>query len=118
MNIAIIGGGISGLYTAYKLYKKNDKNNIKITIFEKNDYLGGRIHTINKKNNHVNVKDYPILTYDIGAGRFSNQHKYLLNLIKELNIQDQVIELQSTPNIYIKNNVKTPFDLDIFIDIS
>jgi protoporphyrinogen oxidase len=116
MNIAIIGGGISGLYTAYKLYKKYDKNNIKITIFEKNDYLGGRIHTINKKNNHVNKTEFPTLTYDTGAGRFSNQHKYLLNLIKDLDIQDQIIELHSTPNIYIKNNVKTPFELDFFID--
>ena len=39
--IAIIGGGLSGLYAAYTL-----QNEYEITIFEARDRLGGRIHTI------------------------------------------------------------------------
>ena len=40
MKIAIVGSGISGLTCAYLLNKKHD-----ITIFEKNDYIGGHTHT-------------------------------------------------------------------------
>ncbi len=46
MNIAIIGGGISGLTTAF--YIKQFKPEAKITLFEKEDYLGGKMHTVNK----------------------------------------------------------------------
>ena len=38
--IAVIGSGISGLVSAYLLNKKHD-----VTLFEKNDYLGGHTHT-------------------------------------------------------------------------
>ena len=40
MKIAIIGSGISGLTTAYILNRTHD-----ITMFEKNDYVGGHTHT-------------------------------------------------------------------------
>jgi protoporphyrinogen oxidase len=41
-NIAIIGGGISGLVTAISLQKKGYQN---ITLFEKNTRLGGKLYT-------------------------------------------------------------------------
>jgi hypothetical protein len=110
MNIVIVGGGISGLYTAYKLYKKYD--DITITIYERNNYLGGRIHTIERVNK---VKRGSKLIYDAGAGIFTNKNIILLNLIKSLNIEDQVIELPKSDNIYIKNNIKTSFDISGFI---
>jgi len=40
MKIAIIGTGISGLTAAYLLNREHE-----ITIFEKNDYIGGHTHT-------------------------------------------------------------------------
>jgi predicted NAD/FAD-binding protein len=42
MKVAIIGSGISGLAAGYFLHKKYD-----ITIFEKNDYIGGHSNTAN-----------------------------------------------------------------------
>jgi predicted NAD/FAD-binding protein len=50
MKIAIVGGGISGLTSAYLLNKTHE-----VTLFEKNDYLGGHAHTV--KVEHQN-KDY------------------------------------------------------------
>lgn len=40
LNIAIIGGGISGNTLAYHLHKQHQ-----ITLYEANDYLGGHTHT-------------------------------------------------------------------------
>ena len=48
MKIAIIGSGISGLTCAYMLNRKHD-----ITIFEKNDYIGGHTHTHEIEHNGI-----------------------------------------------------------------
>ena len=40
--VAIIGSGISGLYAAYKL----SQNNV-VTLYEKENYIGGHTRTIN-----------------------------------------------------------------------
>ena len=41
MNIAVVGGGISGLVCAHKLAKKH-----RVTLFEKNSYVGGHTNTL------------------------------------------------------------------------
>lgn len=45
MRVAIIGGGVSGLVTGYRLYKQHD-----VTLFEANDYVGGHTNTIDIEN--------------------------------------------------------------------
>ncbi len=68
MKIAIIGSGISGLGSAYILNSHHD-----ITLYEKNDYIGGHARTIkiNDGNLDINVdtgfivfndRNYPLLT--------------------------------------------------------
>ncbi len=68
MKIAIIGSGISGLGAAYMLHQHHD-----ITLFEKNDYIGGHSRTVTTKTNDgevpvdtgfivFNKKNYPLLT--------------------------------------------------------
>ena len=54
MRIAIIGTGISGMVTAYLLSDSHD-----ITVFEKNDYIGGHTHTIDVE---VEGKTYAVDT--------------------------------------------------------
>ena len=90
MSNVIIGGGISGLYLAYELSKNNDAS--KISIYEKTPRLGGRVYT--KKNT---------ITYDIGAGRFAYTHKYILNLINELKLNDKILPIPSKNHYYIDN---------------
>ncbi len=69
MKIAIIGAGISGLGAAYNLNKKG----YDVTIFEKNNYIGGHSRTIdiNLDNQKIavdtgfivfNYRNYPLLT--------------------------------------------------------
>lgn len=45
MRVAIIGGGVSGLVTGYRLHKQHD-----VTLFEANDYVGGHTNTIDIEN--------------------------------------------------------------------
>ncbi|MGY8749435.1 MAG: NAD(P)/FAD-dependent oxidoreductase [Pirellulales bacterium] len=45
MRVAIIGGGVSGLVTGYRLHKQHD-----VTLFEANDYVGGHTNTIDVVN--------------------------------------------------------------------
>lgn len=98
MTNVIIGGGISGLYAAYELSKNNDAS--KIAIYEKTPRLGGRIYT--RKNG---------LTYDIGAGRFAYNHKYIVKLISELKLSDKILPIPSKNHYfiddkYIRSDVK------------
>jgi len=73
-NIIIIGGGIGGLYCAYKLSQRGTKD---ITIIEKNNTLGGCIQSW----------DTPFgITIEAGAGRFLCTHTILLELIEEFKL--------------------------------
>jgi predicted NAD/FAD-binding protein len=54
MKIAIVGTGISGMVTAYLLSGSHD-----ITVFEKNDYIGGHTHTVDVE---VEGTEYPVDT--------------------------------------------------------
>jgi monoamine oxidase len=69
----IIGGGLSGLTTAYNLKKQN----IAFKVIEAQDRLGGRIMTIKGKFN---------TPMEMGATWFAYNHKNLIQLIKELNL--------------------------------
>lgn len=71
-DIIIIGGGISGLFLAYKLSFVN----LSILLVESSNRLGGRIYT--KHNQGV--------TFESGAARFHSTHKKLLSLLQELDL--------------------------------
>ena len=80
MKIGVIGSGISGLSAALFLQSKHE-----VTLYEKNDYLGGHANTIN-----VNIKDK---TYNVETGFIVlNDHNYpnFIELLKYLNIKTNV----------------------------
>ncbi|MGV3686275.1 MAG: flavin monoamine oxidase family protein [Daejeonella sp.] len=72
--IIIIGGGLSGLTSAYLLSKRN----IHATILEASPRLGGRIQTIK------GTLQTPL---ELGATWFSDMHPNLLALIDELELK-------------------------------
>jgi hypothetical protein len=78
MKIAIIGSGISGLYTAYRLKKKYHMTNSQIDIYEKNKIIGGRVKTIKFDNETV--------VAGAGIGRLKKDHR-LFQLCKELKVK-------------------------------
>lgn len=72
--IAIIGGGLSGLFTAYNLQKKGYK---KVTVFEREDRIGGKLNTIWYKGK----------SYELGAIFGLPSYLNLRYLMNELNIK-------------------------------
>jgi len=79
----IVGAGISGLYTAYKLSKKYPK--AKICILEATSYIGGRLHSIK----------YDGLIMDGGGARFNTEQYRIISLIKEIGLWTKVIPITS-----------------------
>ena len=71
--IIIIGAGLSGLLTAYRLKKAG----IPFKVLEARTRVGGRINTVYGTNNT------PV---EMGATWFGNQHKHLIALLEELGL--------------------------------
>ena len=69
LDFLIIGGGISGFYCALELIKHNKK----VCLCEKYADLGGRAITYNQDG----------YNWEIGAGRISENHTLVLNLMKK-----------------------------------
>ena len=88
----ILGGGISGLYSAYTLLQENPVQ--KIIVLEKNDRWGGRIYT----DKRLNV--------ECGGARFNREHKTLTRLLQELNLIPDVVSIPD--NMKIAESPETP----------
>jgi hypothetical protein len=94
MKHTIIGSGITGLYLAYKLLL-NGVPSTDIVIFEGSQRIGGRIYT----NEHKGFR------YSVGAGRLGKKHKYVMKLIKDFNLQDQIITISKNTNYFIEGRL-------------
>lgn len=92
-DIIIIGCGISALFYLYHLQKIN--SNLKIAILEKKPWIGGRIHSSNINGSII----------DSGALRFTKDHKDLIALLKELDINNYK-KLTSKKNIKLNAGLK------------
>ena len=80
-DVIIVGGGISGLYTAYRICNQSpDKT---VLLLESSDELGGRIRTQYDKGFQV----------EKGAARFSESHHRLLGLLDELGLSEEKIPI-------------------------
>ena len=79
----ILGGGIAGLYTIYKL--SNQYPNQMFLLLEKTNRLGGRVHSV-----PLHPTNDPAFILEAGAGRFSQHHANLQKLIQELGLSDKI----------------------------
>lgn len=97
MNIAIIGGGFTGLTAAYELAKRGHK----ITLFEKDKFLGGLAHGFKQPrwDWHLESAYHHLFTNDTA----------IINLIKELGLSDKLIIKRPITANYVSSSV-IPFD--------
>ena len=96
-DITIIGGGIAGIYTMYKLKKNNP--NLNVILLEKNERLGGRVYTFTDTINGIKYN------MDLGAGRIGYHHKNMIELINTLQMERDIIPISNTEN-YIEYDSK------------
>ncbi|WP_298734750.1 FAD-dependent oxidoreductase [uncultured Chitinophaga sp.] len=79
IDIAIIGGGVSGLYSAWKL--QQDLPGKKIVVFEGSDHIGGRLLSVKPPN-------IPDMVAELGGMRILENNQFrIVGLIKDLNSQ-------------------------------
>lgn len=96
-DIIILGGGIAGLYSAYKLSKRSPTT--KILLLEKENVLGGRVKTYKDK----------LMQVEAGAGRFHSGHKLYIALLKELGLAGNMFKL-GKDNIFYDVRTKMPIE--------
>ncbi len=103
--IAIVGAGISGLSAAYHLH-----NDYEVTVYEKNDYLGGHTdtHTLTVDGNEVRV--------DSGFIIFCPQYyPHFTRMLNELGVESQATNMsfsarnQRTNTVYNATNLNRLF---------
>ena len=101
-DVAILGGGISGLYLAYNLLKRNSKESV--VVVEKGRELGGRVETYQDK----------WMSVEAGAGRIHNGHSLTLNLIRELGLGSKLVEINNNIRFVREDgSFETPPHIDI-----
>ena len=93
--IVVIGGGITGLSTMHYLQKlKNEQSlDIELVLVEANEYLGGKIHTMQEDN----------FIMEVGADSIVARNEAITNLIEELNLENEKV-YNSTGISYIYTN--------------
>jgi uncharacterized protein len=95
MEIAIIGGGASGMVTAYAL----DKQGHHVTVFERQSVLGGHIRTLNQ-----NVQSHDSdcsLILENGVLEFPTVFHNFMALMTELGVELEPVTVNST--LFMKN---------------
>jgi monoamine oxidase len=84
----IVGGGISGLYVALLLLRRDPKH--RVILLEKEKYLGGRILTYTDK----------YMTVEKGGARFNDAHLRMLNLVHDFGMDPLLIEASPDASFY------------------
>lgn len=104
MKLAIVGSGISGLGTAYLLDKKHD-----ITIYEKNDYIGGHSRTVD-----INI-DGTIVPVDTGFIVFNyRNYPNLTGLFQHIGVDVEESDMSfgvSIDNGWLEYGTRRPLDI-------
>jgi len=91
--IIVIGGGMAGTAAAFSLSQKG----IIVTIIEKNNYLGGRMHS------HATDE----ATFELGAGFISDVYTNTFTFLKQSGL-DRYLYTRKSKSAVIRNNTLYP----------
>ena len=76
----VVGDGPAGAAAAYYL----QKDGYEVTVLEKESFVGGRTHGYENEQ----------VRFDTGASFFTNFYPLLKELVKKLDMEDEIIELE------------------------
>jgi protoporphyrinogen oxidase len=99
-NVAVLGGGISGLVSAYRLLQKGNR----VTLFEASDELGGLGGTFQHEG-HTMEQFYHVMI---------NTDENLLGLLAELGLAEEATWKETTMGFLYGHELfpfNTPLDL-------
>lgn len=94
--VLIVGGGLSGLHTAYELHKRG----FDFILAEARSRLGGRVFSRNWQQADYDDKQ---TAYDMGPAWFWPGQTHLESLVQTLNLTDQVFYQQETGDAVYEN---------------
>ncbi|WP_456275972.1 protoporphyrinogen oxidase [Bacillus sp. AK128] len=94
--VVVIGGGITGLSSMHYLQKLKveKKLDVKLVLVEKNEYLGGKIHTVEQDG----------FLMETGADSIVARHESVMPLIQDLQLQDEVTYNATGVSFIYKHN--------------
>src|SRR5438309_656964 len=85
-DVAVIGGGVAGAYTAWRLQQELGSTQ-KIGLFEYSDRIGGRLYS-------VTVPGVPSLKAELGGMRYiPNQHRTVASLVDHLRLRTRAFPM-------------------------
>lgn len=90
--VAIIGGGITGLSTAY--YLKQLDSNVEVDLYEASDRFGGKVKTYRDE-------DY---TLELGPESYLGRKVIMTELAKSLGLEDELVRNQVGQSYIYANN--------------
>ena len=76
-DVAVIGGGVSGVYTAWRL--REEKPDLRVAVFEYSDRIGGRLYS-------YPMPGMPHIKAELGGMRWLKSHEIVVGLIDDLNL--------------------------------
>lgn len=84
-DVAVVGGGVSGLYTAWRLLRaaREEGKPRRVTVFEASDRIGGRLLTWLPKGIDGGLRA------ELGGMRFLEQQKLVWELLSELGFSEK-----------------------------
>ena len=88
---AIVGGGISGIYTAWRL--KQNRPNANIHLYELSDRIGGRLLSLNPP-------EMPGIKAEFGGMRYLTNQPIVSGLIDEFGLATKAFPVGGDDNIY------------------
>jgi monoamine oxidase len=79
LDVAIIGGGVSGLYSAWRLLCDPERGKQQIKVFEASQRIGGRLLTLKPPGLHT--------TCELGGMRVMSRHRLVSKLLKHFGLE-------------------------------
>jgi len=94
VDIAIAGGGVSGLYTAWRLLCSGAGRPPTVRVYEASDRTGGRLHTIAVPGSSTSV--------ELGAMRFPVSHVLVSSLLAKLGVATEPFPNLQLQQVYLR----------------
>lgn len=112
-HIAIIGSGAAGSSAAFflhnQLHSLARRDNVEITIYEKELRIGGRAAIVHPYND---TKYDPI---ELGASIYVSANLHLVNAIKQFNLSEKYVEFDDNHGTYLYNGKAIIADMNNLI---